>query len=323
MNDEHIVILDAGPTGNDVVWPPLETLGTVTRYENTLPNELVSRIKDATIALTNKVIISAASIASAPKLKYIGTIATGFNQVDIDAARACGITVCNVPNYSTAAVAQHTFGLILALASGVHFHAVDVRNGQWSKAPYYCFWNQTPIELAGKTLGIVGFGNIGQAVGRLGNAFGMKVVVYVPRPKPAPEYAPFAFVGLDELFAQSDVVSLHCNLTPENTGMVDADKIRIMKKTAIIINCSRGPLIKDADLAEALQQGLIAGAGLDVVEKEPMPDSNPLRTSPNCIITPHIAWATIESRNRLLATVYNNIQMFLQGSPVNVVNVLW
>ena len=321
-NEQHIVILDAGPTGKDVVWPPLEEFGKVSRYESTTPNELGGRLKNATIALTNKVIISAASIAAAPKLAYIGTIATGFNQVDVDAARARNIPVCNVPNYSTPAVAQHTIGLILALASGVHFHALDVANGLWSKSPYYCFWNQTPVELEGKTLGIVGFGNIGKAVGKLSSAFGMKVVAFVPRPKPAPEYAPFAFVGLDELFAQSDVVSLHCNLTPENTHLVNAARLAKMKKSAFIINCSRGPLINDKDLAQALHDGTIAGAGLDVVEQEPMPDSNPLRTAPNCIITPHIAWATIESRTRLLNVVHNNIKMYLQGTPVNVINEL-
>ena len=321
-HEQHIVILDAGPTGSDVVWPPLEQFGKVTRYENTTPNELGSRLKDATIALTNKVVISAASIAAAPKLAYIGTIATGFNHVDVDAARARNIPVCNVPNYSTTAVAQHTFGLILALASGVHFHAIDVKNGLWAQSNYYCFWNQTPMELEGKTLGLVGFGNIGMAVGRLAHAFGMKVVAFVPRPKPLPEYSPFAFVGLNELFTQSDVVSLHCNLSLENTHLINAERLKTMKKTALLINCSRGPLINDHDLAQALHEGTIAGAGLDVVEKEPMPDSNPLRTAPNCIITPHIAWATIEARTRLLDIAHNNIKMFLQNSPINVVNAL-
>lgn len=321
MDFQHrIVILDADPMGDDFVWPDFSHLGTCTTYAGSTPEETLERAKDATILLTNKVVITKEIIEAAPELRYIGTIATGYNQVDIEAAAKRNIPVCNAPNYSTPAVAQHSFGLLLALASGVHVHANAVVAGEWSHAKHFCFWKTPLMELEGKTLGIVGFGNIGQAVAKLGHAFGMNVIAYAPRPKKAPDFSPFAFVDFPTLLKTADVVSLNCPLTEENTYCINKDSLRTMKKTSYLINCSRGPLIHQQDLADALAEGVIAGAGLDVVEVEPMPNDNPLRTAPNCIITPHMAWAPIETRNRLMRIVMGNIQAYLDGAPTNVVN---
>lgn len=316
----HIVILDTATMGEDFIWPDFSQLGTCDFYESTTPEQVAERAKNATILLTNKVVITKETIEGAPNLAYIGTLATGYNQVDIDAAGKRGIPVCNAPNYSTPSVAQHTFGLLLALASGVHIHANAVTDGEWARAGQFSFWKTPLMELEGKTLGVVGFGNIGRAVARLGNAFGMKVIAYAPRPKEAPEYEPFAFVDFSTLLKTADVVSLHCPLTDENKHGINKETLRTMKKTSYLLNCSRGQLINQEDLADALRDGVIAGAGLDVVEVEPMPNDNPLRTIPNCIITPHMAWAPIECRNRLIDMVIDNIKAFLSGSPTHVVN---
>lgn len=322
MSTKRIVILDAGSIGDDILWPDFASLGTVQVFESTKPEEVVPRIKDAHIVLTNKVEITAAHIAAAPNLIYIGTIATGYNQVDGKAAAARNIPVCNVPAYSTPSVVQHVFALLFGLAGSIYPHASAVAAGEWSKSRHFCFWKAPVIELHGKTLGIVGFGDIGMAVAEAAHHLGMKILAYAPRPKPAPAYQPFAFTDLPTLFRESDAVSLHCPLTPDNKGMVNKDLLRTMKKSAFFINCARGPLVADADLAEALHAGVIAGAGLDVVSEEPMPDANPLRTAPNCLITPHIAWASVEARTRLMQGVFDNVANFTQGKPSNVRNGL-
>ncbi len=316
----HVVFLDAGSVGTDIPWPDFASLCRVTLHAKTQPDEIIARIQDADLVITNKVYLKAEHIQAAPRLRYIGTAATGFNQVDIEAAAQRNIPVCNVPDYSSASVAQHVFALMLALAGEICLHAASVQEGEWSKSEHFCYWKKPTTELAGKTLGIVGFGNTGNAVGRMASAFGMSVLAHSPRPKAAPTYTPFAFASLEELFAKSDVVSLHCPLTKENTGMINASLLTSMKKSALLINCARGPLINEADLAAALQKGIIAGAGLDVVSHEPMPDANPLRLAPNCLITPHIAWASVEARTRLLQGVYENITNFLAGTPSNVKN---
>lgn len=322
MDKRLIVILDAGTIGDDVSWPDFGSLGAVRVFENTLPSEVIERIKDADVVLTNKTVLTAEHIAAAPKLRYVGTIATGYNQVDGKAAAARDIPVCNVPNYSTPAVVQHVFALLFNLAGGINVHTSAVAEGEWAKSRHFCFWKTPIVEMAGKTLGIVGFGDIGRAVGQAAHIFGMNVLAYAPRPKSPLAGHNFAFTDLDTLFAKSDAVSLHCPLTPENTGMIDATRLRTMKKSAFLINCARGPLVVDTDLAEALRAGVIAGAGLDVVTKEPMPNDNPLRTAPNCLITPHIAWASIEARTRLLQGVFDNLASFLNGKAVNVRNGL-
>lgn len=320
MARPRIVFLDAGSVRRDIPWPDFTSLGEAVIHEYTAKEDIPARIKDAEVVLTNKVYLTAEHIAAAPGLRYIGTLATGYNQVDGKAAAARGIPVCNVPGYSTPSVVQHVFTLIFALSSDVCALSQSVRNGEWSKSTHFCYWNKPITEMREKTIGITGYGDIGSAVARAAHAFGMRVLAYAPRPKPAPGYSPFAFTGLEELFAQADVVSLHCPLTPENTGMVNAALLGRMKKTALLINCARGPLVNEQDLLQALEQGEIAGAGLDVVAHEPMRDDNPLRFAPNCLITPHIAWCGVESRTRLMRGVFDNLKSFLDGRPVNVKN---
>lgn len=322
MSKATIVFLDAETMGDDFPAPDFSGLGEYVSYGMTEPGQVAERIRDAAIVLTNKVYITAEHIAAAPGLRYIGTVATGYNQVDIAAAAARGIPVCNVPDYSTHSVVQHVFTLLFALSSQVCELGQAVRNGEWSKSKVFCFWHKPITELHGKTFGVVGFGDIGSHAAMAAHGFGMKVLAHTPRPKPAPGYTPFAFVDLPTLFAESDVVSLHCPLTPENTGMINFALLRAMKPGAYLINTARGPLVNEADLAAALNEGVIAGAGLDVVSVEPMPDNNPLRLAKNCLITPHVAWSSIEARNRLMEGVKENIRCFLNGTPVNVKNGL-
>lgn len=320
MSTSQLVFLDAGTIGDDIQWPDFGTFGQVSSHDTTRPDQVAARIADAEFLLTNKVYITAEHIAAAPKLRYIGTLATGYNQVDIAAAAKRGIPVCNVPDYSSHSVVQHVFTLLLALTSEVCELAQSVRRGDWAKSPHFSYWLKPITELAGKTMGIVGFGDIGSKVGMAAHGFGMKVIAYAPRPKPLPSYEPFTFVDLPQLFRESDAITLHCPLTPENTGMINAEALRNMKDNAVLINTARGPLVDEKALSEALQQGVIAGAGLDVVSEEPMPDSNPLRLAPNCIITPHVAWCSVEARTRLMCGVYDNIKNFLDGKPSNVKN---
>jgi glycerate dehydrogenase len=315
-----VLFPDAGSIGDDFVWPEFSDFGEVVMCERTLPEQTAERIRDAAFFLTNKVAVTAEHLAAAPALRYIGVLATGFNLVDTGAAAARGIPVCNVPDYSTPSVVQHVFTLILLLSSRACELAASVRRGDWSKSRQFCYWDKPIFELRGKTLGIVGFGNIGAGVARVAHGFGMRVLAYAPRPKPAPEFRPFDFTGLDELFACSDVISLHCPLNRESEGMVDARLLGLMKKQALLINTARGPLVNEQDLLDALREERIGGAGLDVVAVEPITDDNPLRFAPNCIITPHVSWCSVESRMRLMQAAHDNIRAFLDGAPVNVVN---
>lgn len=314
----RIVVLDSQTLGLDLA--PIAELGELVEYFLTAPEETAERIKDADIVLTNKVEIGEAEMAAAPKLKFIGIFATGYNSIDCVAAKARGIVVSNVAGYSTNSVVQHIFGLLTGLAGDICQHDKAVQEGEWADSETFSFWKRPMIELAGKTIGIVGFGNIGSGVAKVANAFGMRVIAYAPHPKPKPGFEPFEFVGLDELFRQADVISLNCPLTHESAGMINKNSLAKMKKTAYLINCSRGGLVNEADLRNALEEGLIAGAGLDVTAEEPMPKTSPLFGAPNCLITPHVAWATVEARERLLAEVVCNIKNFLAGRPSNVVN---
>jgi len=320
MSKAQLVFLDAGSIGDDIAWPDFSLFGEVVLHEFTEKDEVAERIRDAEFVFTNKVVIRAEHIAAAPRLRYIGVLATGYNQVKLEAASERGIPVCNVPDYSSPSVVQHVFTLLFALASSLCPLAASVRAGGWAKSRQFCYWDKPIIELHDKTMGIVGFGDIGAAVGLAAHGFGMRVLAYAPRPKPEPGYVPFSFAELERLFAESDVVSLHCPLTPENTGMINAALLGKMKKSALLINTARGPLVNEQDLADALRKEVIAGAGLDVVSREPMPDDNPLREAPNCLITPHVAWSSVEARTRLMRGVFENVKNFVDGRPANVKN---
>jgi len=315
------VILD-GYTLNpgDNPWTGLEKICDLTVYDRTDPGQTIERAKDADIILTNKTLLGAEIINGLPNLKFISVLATGYNVVDLDAARARNIPVSNVPGYSPPSVAQHVFALLLSHANRVAMHDRAVKDGQWAEQKDFCFWNAPLIELAGKKMGIVGFGDIGRKVGTIANSFGMDVLAYAPRPKQEPDYAPFSFVELGELFREADVVSLHCPLTDDNEKFINKKLLATMKPNAYLINTARGPLINEADLAAALTGGIIAGAALDVVGEEPMLPGSPLSGTPNLTITPHIAWATLEARSRLSATTVENVKAFMAGKAVNVVN---
>ena len=313
----NIVILD-GHTANpgDLDWSPLATLGALAVHERTPADLTLERSAGAQVVLTNKVVLGAREMAALAELRYIGVLATGYNVVDVAAARERGIVVTNVPAYSTPSVAQHVFALLLELVRGVGRHSELVRQGCWSSSPDFTFWSTPQVELAGLTLGIVGFGAIGQAVARVARAFGMEVMVHTRTPNPG-AWPELSFVALEELFIRSDVVSLHCPLTDDTRGMVSAARLATMKSSAYLINTGRGPLVDEAALAAALYAGQIAGAGLDVLSQEPPPADNPLLAAPNCIITPHLAWATRAARQRLLDTAIDNVRAFLAGKPVN------
>jgi len=316
-----IVILD-GYTINpgDNPWSPVEELGDCIVYDRT-PTELtLERAGEAEILLLSKVKLDASALQSLPKLKYISMLATGYNNVDVAAAGKLGIPVSNVPAYSTESVVQTTFALLLELAMHVGLHDTAVKNGEWVRCPDHAFWKTPLVELDGLTLGIVGFGTIGRAVARVAAAFGMKVIAFAPRIPAETGSTPVRFVKIEELFASADVISLNCPQTSENTGFVNASLLGLMKPTAYLLNLARGGLVNETDLAYTLHNGKIAGAGLDVVAYEPMLADNPLLTAPNCIITPHIAWASLAARRRLMDIVTANVAAFLAGSPINVVN---
>lgn len=310
-----IVVTD-GYTLNpgDLSWKQIESFGELTVYDRTKPEELVDRCRDANIILTNKVPVTEANMTALTQLKMISVTATGFNIIDIPAAAKRSIIVCNVPAYGTASVAQHTFALLLELTNQVGKHAVSVAAGEWAKAPDFSYQLAPITELAGKTLGIVGWGNIGQQTARIAKAFDMQVLYYNPSKK---ENAFARQVPLHELFAQSDFISLHCPLKPDNMGFVNKELIEVMKPSAYIINTSRGPLINEQHLADALNSHRIAGAGLDVLSTEPPSPQNPLLAAKNCIITPHIAWISKEARQRVMGTTVANIEAFLQQKPIN------
>jgi glycerate dehydrogenase len=319
-----IVVLD-GYTLNpgDIDWSPLDGLGELFVYDRTPPDQVVERSLGAEIVLTNKVILDDEIVGALPDLRYIGVTATGYNVVDLQAARTRGIAVTNVPAYSTPAVVEMVFALLLELARGAGHHARLVREGRWSASADFCFQDRPQIELSGRTLGVVGFGAIGRGVARVAEAFGLEVLIHTRHPekyRKEPGSEDLRFVELDELFRSSDIVSLHCPLTQETQGMVDARRLSMMKRSAYLINTGRGPLVDEAALAEALDAGTIAGAGLDVLSVEPPPRGNPLLSARNCVITPHIAWATRASRERLLKVAAQNVEAFLSGRRQNVVS---
>ena len=315
-----IVILD-GYTLNpgDLSWESLQSLGDVTVYDRSSPDQIVARAANAEIVLVNKVVLSDAHLEQLPDLKYIGVMATGYNNVDVSAAKKQNIIVTNVKAYGPASVAQHTFGLLLALTNHLELHSQSVRNGDWAASQDFCYWKTPLIELAGKTLGLVGLGDIGSKVADIAKAMGMNVIAYRKNPDKS-ENNGITMVTLDALFENSDVISLHCPLTEETRELINTTRLGQMKSSAFLLNTGRGPLINEQDLADALQKGTIAGAGLDVLSTEPPAADNPLLAAPNCIITPHIAWASFEARKRLLQMVADNIAAFINGSPTNVVS---
>lgn len=315
----NIAILD-GYTLNpgDLSWKEFQNMGKCAVYDRTPANLTFERAKDAEIVITNKVVFDAEMIGRLPKLKYIGVLATGYNVVDVAAARKAGIIVTNIPAYSTASVAQMVFAHILNFTQNVALHAQSVTSGDWKNCIDFSYSLTPQTELAGKTLGIVGFGQIGQAVANIGLAFGLKVIFNNRSKKDTGLNA--KQVDLDFLLAESDFISINCPLTPDNAGFMNAEAISKMKKTAFLINTGRGPLINETDLAEALNSGRIAGAGLDVLSTEPPTENNPLPAAKNCFITPHIAWATFEARTRLINIAAENLKAFLNGHPKNVVS---
>jgi len=316
-----IVVLDGRMLNpGDLSWAGLEKLGQLAVHDLTPPGAIADRIGDADIVITNKAPISRRDIDACPSLRYIGVTATGYNIVDVAAAKERGIPVCNVPTYGTMAVAQFATALMLELCHHVGLHDADARSGGWSKASDWCYWLTPLVELDGKTLGIVGYGRIGQAFGRIGQALGMKVLAVDEFPDKRLECATMRYVDLDGLYAEADVISLHCPLLASNKGMIDRHAIAKMKPSAFLINASRGPLVVEQDLADALNSGRLAGAGLDVLSAEPPAPDNPLLSAKNCIVTPHIAWAAKESRARLLAVSVENVAAYLSGRPQNIVN---
>jgi len=315
----NICILD-GYTLNpgDLSWTELQQLGPVEIHDRTPPTEITARATNAEIILTNKTPLTHATLGALPNLKYIGVLATGTNVVDLAAARDRGIPVTNVPAYGSRSVAQATFALLLELTLRTGHHAQRVRDGGWTCAVDWCFWDSPLVELDGLTLGIVGLGRIGVTVAEIGRAFGMNVIAHNPSARSEPSFV--QFVDLETLFRTSDIVSLHCPLTPQTKNLVNAERLASMKPSAYLLNTSRGPLIDEAALSEALNAGRIAGAGLDVLSVEPPPAENPLLTARNCIITPHNAWGTRAARARLLHIAVENVRGFLVGKAQNVVN---
>ena len=314
-----IVVLDGYVLNpGDLSWDGLIKLGDCTIYDRTAPEHTIERAKEAEVAITNKVVFDKNTIQSLPKLKYIGVLATGYNVVDTVAAKNAGIVVTNIPAYSTASVAQMVFSHILNFAQNVSVHAASVSSGEWANSIDFAYWKTPQTELAGKKLGIIGFGQIGQAVAKIGLAFGMEVIFNNRSQKQTELKA--TQVDLETLLSESDFISINCPLTPENSGFINKDTIEKMKSTAFLVNTGRGPLINEQDLANALNSGKIAGAGLDVLSVEPALKSNPLPFAKNCFITPHIAWATFEARTRLMNIATENLKAFIDGNPQNVVN---
>jgi glycerate dehydrogenase len=303
----------------DLSWDALARFGEVQVFDRTSASEAVARAAGSTIVLVNKTPLTAETLRQLPGLKYIGVLATGYDIVDIPTARERGIVVTNIPIYGTASVAQFVFALLFELCHNVRLHADAVRAGDWSRNADWCFWKSPLMELAGKTMGIIGFGRIGRQTGRIADAMGMRVVANDTWQGDPPSWAGFRWAGVEELLRESDVVSLHSPLFPETRGMIDARSLGWMKSSAFLINTSRGALVVDQDLADALNSGRIAGAGLDVLSVEPPAESNPLLSARNCLITPHIAWATREARSRLMALAVENVSAYVAGSPRNVI----
>lgn len=316
-----LVVLD-GYTLNpgDLNWEGIKQYGELQVHDRTPESQILERCRGAEIVFTNKTPLRENILEQLPDLKYIGVLATGYNVVDVDYAKKKGILVANVPGYGTASVVQMTFALLLELCQHVQSHSDSVFDGGWAASPDFCYWNHPLVELADKNIGIIGFGMIGQKVADVAAAFGMNVIAYSRRQSDQSHRKNFRWAGLNELLTDSDVVSIHCPLFPETLGMINKESLKLMKKTAFFLNTSRGPLMVDQDLADALNAGVIAGAGIDVLSVEPPSENNPLFKAKNCLITPHIAWATKEARARLMGIAENNLSSFLNGNPVNIVN---
>lgn len=315
-----IVVLDGyGLNPGDLSWDGFEALGTVIVHDRSAPEEVVVRASGADVVLTNKTPVSGDAIRALPQLRYIGVLATGYNIVDVGAAADAGVVVTNVPAYSSESVAQMVFALLFELVRRAGHHSTEVLRGRWAGSPDFCFWDFPQVELSGKTMGIIGFGRIGRATARAAHAFGMRVIAQSRTHREPPAYPEFAWSALEELLAESDVVSLHCPLLPETENLIDRSRLALMKSSAYLINTSRGQLVVEPELAAALKDGVIAGAGLDVLRSEPPPGDSPLYSAPNLIITPHIAWATTEARKRLMGTSVSNLRAFLDGRPQNLV----
>ena len=317
-----LVILDSYTENpGDLSWDWLkDVVDEYKIYESTPKDKVLERSHDADILVTNKVPVDRALIEKLPKLKFIAVLATGFNIIDCEAAKEHGIVVSNIPAYSTDGVAQLVFAFVLELTNQVGLHSKSVNDGEWSRSPYFCYWKTPLVELRGKVFGIVGFGKIGSAVAEIANAFGMKVKAYSPHTRAYAGFGTVDFVSLDEVIETSDVISLHCPLTNETAGLVNAEFLSRMKKTAYLINTSRGPVVNEKDLRDALDSDVIAGAGVDVLSSEPPKEDNPLIGAKNCFITPHIAWASLEARTRLMNIFRDNVKGFVSGKPINVVN---
>lgn len=313
----NICVLDGyAANSGDLSWEPLSELGECVVYDRTSPEEILERAAGFEIVLTNKTVLTASHMEALPKLKYIGVLATGYNVVDIEAARSRGIVVTNIPAYSTHSVAQMVFAHLLNITQRVGHYAEENVQGRWSRQVDFCYWDTPLMELAGKRMGIIGLGNTGMATARLALAFGMEVWAYTGKPQDKLPQG-IVSVSLDDIFSRCDVVSLHCPLTEDTREMVNANRLKKMKPSAILINTGRGPLIHEADLAEALNTGEIYAAGLDVLVQEPPQADNPLLKAHNCFITPHIAWATREARSRLMDIAVQNVKSFLNGTPIN------
>ncbi len=317
----EIVVLD-GYTLNpgDLSWDEIAKLGELTVYDRTAPNEIVERTRKAEIILTNKAPVSAITLGKLPALKFIAVMATGYDIVDIAAAGLRGTPVSNVPEYGTDSVAQFVFALLLELSHHVGAHREAVKAGEWTASPDWCFWKTPQILLKGKKIGIVGFGRIGRRVGELAHAFGMEVMAFDPQSQESPAYAPFHWKSLKEVFARADVVTLHCPQTRDNAGFVNNELLALMKKDAYFINAARGGLVNENALTQALNKGSIAGAAVDVVSIEPIRSDNPLLRAQNCLISPHIAWASLGARQTLMAETIKNIKAFISENSINVVN---
>lgn len=317
-----IVVLDGYALNpGDISWAELQSLGECVVYDRTPPDEVIPRSAEAEIILINKVPITREVLAQLPRLRCVGVLATGYNVVDVAAAAERDVAVTNVPNYGTASVAQSAIAHLLHMCHHVAEHSEAVRAGRWSENPDWCFWDYPLVELDGRTMGIVGLGRIGSQAARLAAALGMRVLAYdVSPPAELPEGV--SMVDLETLFRESDAISLHCPLTPQTQGLVNRERLALMKPTAFLINTSRGPLVDEQALADALNEGRIAGAGLDVLSEEPPPRDHPLLAARNCYITPHIAWATRAARQRLMAIAVENVRAFLAGRPMNVVNAM-
>lgn len=312
-----IVILDGkGINPGDLSWDCLRVCGDLTVYDKTPTDALtIERLQEADIAITNKTPIHGEILDACPTVKLICVLATGYNVIDCDAAAQRNVPVCNVPDYGTSAVAQFTFALLLEICHQIGHHDRVVHQGKWTQCPSFCFWDTPQMELAGKTLGIMGFGRIGQAVAKIASAFGMKVLAYSRTQKPG-----FDFVSLEELLALSDIVTIHCPLTPQTQGLINRHTLSLMRDGAILLNTSRGAVLDEAAVAEALVSGKLKAAAVDVACTEPIPADSPLLQAPNCIITPHMAWAPAESRQRILDCTVRSIHAFCNGTPINTVN---